>query len=334
MKFGDQLRGARETLGLSVADVAARTKIRGEYLNALEEGDMGRLPERTIVRSYLQRYARELGLDSTPLMADFDRLMPQSPEIAQAMRGQLRARRGPSLPVGLIAALLSGVLLLGAAGWFGYSLLRARSTPNEAAAPTIVPLASNRQVKLSVASTPAGARVYLDNRYLGQTPISAFPVDSSDRAELRVERGGYQTLRQSLRVNADRNLTVQLAKPGSTPVVLDGNRAVTPPAAGQAAPKPGTPAVSGSSVSGASVSAGSTTPASGTVLRFVGNSWVRVRNAAGQTVYEGYPKPGTERRLAPGDTVRAGSAGAIQVSVNGAPATPLGAAGQVVNRKF
>ena len=74
--FGAALRQAREGLGLSTQDVALRTKIRGDYLRALEDGNLAALPERTFARSYLTRYARELGLDPQPLLSDFDRALP------------------------------------------------------------------------------------------------------------------------------------------------------------------------------------------------------------------------------------------------------------------
>ncbi|MCD0162949.1 helix-turn-helix domain-containing protein, partial [Deinococcus sp. 6YEL10] len=72
MSFGAALKQARESQGLTTQDVALRTKIRGDYLHALEDGNTSLLPERTFARSYLQRYARELSLDPAPLLYDFD----------------------------------------------------------------------------------------------------------------------------------------------------------------------------------------------------------------------------------------------------------------------
>src|SRR3712207_5900393 len=115
--IGEQLRAAREATGLDVREFATRTKIRIDYLTALEEGNMSALPERLFTRSYLQRYAHELGLDENALLAEFDRVVPQRPEIAQALRGQLHQKRGPTLPLGLIAASVSGLLVAGALGW-------------------------------------------------------------------------------------------------------------------------------------------------------------------------------------------------------------------------
>ncbi|MCD0165476.1 RodZ family helix-turn-helix domain-containing protein, partial [Deinococcus sp. 12RED42] len=109
MSFGAALKQARESQGLTTQDVALRTKIRGDYLRALEDGNTSLLPERTFARSYLQRYARELSLDPAPLLADFDRSVPASAEMTQSLRGPA-ARPGPRAPGrGLSPALLAGV---------------------------------------------------------------------------------------------------------------------------------------------------------------------------------------------------------------------------------
>lgn len=71
MSFGNELKAAREAQALEVQDVAARIKIRADYLRALEAESLSALPERTFSRAYLQNYARALGLDPAPLLRDW-----------------------------------------------------------------------------------------------------------------------------------------------------------------------------------------------------------------------------------------------------------------------
>jgi cytoskeleton protein RodZ len=73
MSYGEILRHTREAQGLTLREVALSTNIRRDYLQALEDEQTGRLPERTYARAYLQRYARELNLDPSPLLGAFDR---------------------------------------------------------------------------------------------------------------------------------------------------------------------------------------------------------------------------------------------------------------------
>lgn len=214
MSFGNELKAAREAQALSIQDVAQKIKVRGDYLRALEAEDMGVLPERTFARSYVQSYARELGLEPAPLLRDFDRLMPQPAEQVNNLRkpGKLTqpsVKRGLNA-AGLVGWLLGGALLLGVAGYLGYSAYTSRSTlattPQDGAAAT----PTSRQVRLNLSSTPTGARVYLDNRYLGLTPVKDFPLDARAQAALRVEYGGRQSYQERLNLQSNRNLSVSL----------------------------------------------------------------------------------------------------------------------------
>ncbi len=66
--LGRLLREAREALGLSVSDVAARIKLAERQIEALEADDYTRLPELAFVRGFVRSYAKALGLDSESLL--------------------------------------------------------------------------------------------------------------------------------------------------------------------------------------------------------------------------------------------------------------------------
>jgi len=338
--FGAALRQAREGLGLSTQDVAVRTKIRGDYLRALEDGNLAALPERTFARSYLTRYARELGLDPQPLLSDFDRALP-APAGSSAATRVTTPVRPARRPGALWAALAVGALLI--AGAAAYQFTRGGDSPQTAVTPATGAAAAGaagtgsgtagaatapqavQTVRLTVKVTPPGARVYLDNRDLGTAPVLAFPVDARRQAELRVELAGREPLRQAVDVSRSRDLRVTLNPSGKASVLTDAARPATPPRTGTGAKAAG---------SAAAAPKPTPTPASGVKITYSGPSWTRVTDAAGRIVFEGTPPAGTVKAFPKGVTIRTGNAAAVSVSVSGGPSAPLGQSGQVVTRTF
>ncbi|HET7588716.1 MAG TPA: helix-turn-helix transcriptional regulator [Solirubrobacterales bacterium] len=64
---GTKLREARSRRKLSIAEVEAATKIRGRYLQAIENDDWEQLPGDTYSRAFIRTYGRFLGLDGDRL---------------------------------------------------------------------------------------------------------------------------------------------------------------------------------------------------------------------------------------------------------------------------
>ncbi|ESA34707.1 hypothetical protein N836_14915 [Leptolyngbya sp. Heron Island J] len=64
MKVGRYLKAIRTRQGLSLQQVAKRTHIQPQQLQAIETGSWVQLPEAIYVKGFLQRYAQSLGLDS------------------------------------------------------------------------------------------------------------------------------------------------------------------------------------------------------------------------------------------------------------------------------
>ncbi len=88
-----QLKRARESRGLSVADVATATRINPEFLIAIEEGRTTILPQ-TYVRAFLREFASVVGLDPQKVMDDYDA------ETARTVKPEkLPEKPPPQLPV-------------------------------------------------------------------------------------------------------------------------------------------------------------------------------------------------------------------------------------------
>jgi len=67
----------RDHRGLSLAQVAAETRVRRLYLTALEDGEHGPLPSRPFAVGYVRAYARALGLDGDEIVARFRADFPE-----------------------------------------------------------------------------------------------------------------------------------------------------------------------------------------------------------------------------------------------------------------
>ncbi|HLE60394.1 MAG TPA: helix-turn-helix domain-containing protein [Thermoanaerobaculaceae bacterium] len=68
---GAQLRKVREGLGLTLAEVAQRTRIRPKQLESIEAEAFDKLPQRVFVRGFVMTYARELKLDPDLVWASY-----------------------------------------------------------------------------------------------------------------------------------------------------------------------------------------------------------------------------------------------------------------------
>src|SRR5918995_922048 len=80
MTLGDQLATARTKRGLSIEELATRTKIPVSRLQALEGGLYERLPPPTFTRGYVRACAIEVGLDPEDLLQQFERERPLAVE--------------------------------------------------------------------------------------------------------------------------------------------------------------------------------------------------------------------------------------------------------------
>jgi cytoskeletal protein RodZ len=83
---GPQLKAAREAAGLTLAQIAASTRIPVRMLELLEAGNFAALPGRTYATGFTRSYARAVGLDEEQLAAAVRREVSRAehPEQRQA----------------------------------------------------------------------------------------------------------------------------------------------------------------------------------------------------------------------------------------------------------
>jgi cytoskeleton protein RodZ len=135
--FGGRLRQAREARGVSLREIAGRTKISVVALAALERNDVSKLPGGIFSRSIVKSYASEVGLDPDGTVQEFlDRFDQDPPPTVAAVRVpdeeiELERRKQQAARVFLLA--LAVMILLSAI--VGYLVLQNRpttATPYEA----------------------------------------------------------------------------------------------------------------------------------------------------------------------------------------------------------
>ena len=132
---GSVLAERREERGLTLQQAANATRIRIEQLRALEGGDPGLIPAQVYTRGYLRTYARYLGLDPEPLLAE---LQTVPTDVGRSL-GVGRIEGRPRIVLNGPAAAAAGLILLAAA--FGFYAWRQIDSEQRLAVPSPSPVA-------------------------------------------------------------------------------------------------------------------------------------------------------------------------------------------------
>jgi cytoskeletal protein RodZ len=125
---GTRLRRAREAAGLSITDVAARTRIAERHLATIEAGKFHALASRAYAIGFTRNYAREVGLDEEEILrdvrAEFDGQEHLADRYQPAAFEPGDPARVPPARLALIAALSALAVLIA-----GYIFWRSFYTP-------------------------------------------------------------------------------------------------------------------------------------------------------------------------------------------------------------
>ena len=132
--IGDQLRQARETQDLSVADVVDQTKLMTDQIHALEAGDWGAFAAPVYMRGFVRNYSALLKLDVEETMKGLEAELGQIKPETAGVDGETPLRAGfldgvmlhfsgvkwrAVIPVFLVIGLAVGVYF-GAEEWRRY----------------------------------------------------------------------------------------------------------------------------------------------------------------------------------------------------------------------
>ncbi|MFA6116199.1 MAG: RodZ domain-containing protein [Sphingomonas sp.] len=122
---GERLREAREAQGLSLAEIAARTRIPIRQLEAIETSNFAALPSITYSVGFAKAYARAVGADEVAIARDVRAQNDQGVRRTEYEAYEVtEASKVPTGGIALITAIVAVLLLIGAGLWYGTTLFR------------------------------------------------------------------------------------------------------------------------------------------------------------------------------------------------------------------
>jgi cytoskeleton protein RodZ len=121
-EFGDRLREARESKGLSLEQAEQFTRIRHDFLKALEETRLDALPGHAYARGFVRNYARLLDLDPEEMVAAYRKAAGVPAEKTPEILDEPLLRARPNIWAGLFVAVMA-LLVVFTGGWYAYNRL-------------------------------------------------------------------------------------------------------------------------------------------------------------------------------------------------------------------
>lgn len=204
LSLGELLEGRRVRFGMSILELSNRTRIRTNFLEALEQNDLERLPERLLVKGYLKVLALELDMDEIRLAKALNTVWP----LEHVM---WKPKPRFEFPWWLLGSAFAGLCSLSLVGWGVLKSVQAGSSVTVAQKENqIVKTALPKPLNFSLSTYPGGAKVYVDGHLLGLSPIVDFPLTERSNGFLKVVRDGYQPFTVQLELNRPRVLKFNL----------------------------------------------------------------------------------------------------------------------------
>jgi cytoskeletal protein RodZ len=118
---GETLQSVRIKQGLSLEDVAKITKIKSEFLQAIEIGEFSQLPSPVAVQGFITSYAEVLGIEAKTVLSLLrrDYAVTRSSVVPKHLAdpGQQKKRRKSNIRFGIVLAVLVLIMTLGYIGW-------------------------------------------------------------------------------------------------------------------------------------------------------------------------------------------------------------------------
>lgn len=165
-RTGDRLRLAREAAGLSLADVATRTRITQRHLLAIEKSEFSELPGRTYVTGFARAYARAVDLPEAEIGAEIRRELEEDQYGARPLYEAYEPTDPDRLPTARLTWTLVVVALILVSAYGVWRFLSVE--PDEA-----LIAVQNRDADASEAPATAGAPATKTGTAAGPSAIAA-----------------------------------------------------------------------------------------------------------------------------------------------------------------
>ena len=155
---GEQLKAERERKSLSLADLAARTRVPMRHLDAIEKSEFEALPGTTYTLGFARSYARALDMDAAKVSADLRAELAQGGHKAYQVPSQnyepTDPAQVPSRTLAWTAAALGVALVAAYLVWRSYTLSDVTQVlpTAETASVAITQIASNTPANAATAT--------------------------------------------------------------------------------------------------------------------------------------------------------------------------------------
>ncbi|OYY92031.1 MAG: hypothetical protein B7Y45_00625 [Sphingomonas sp. 28-66-16] len=225
---GERLREAREAQGLSLAEVAARTRVPLRHLEAIEKSDYSGLPSPTYSVGFAKAYARAVGVDEVVVGREVRGHADATHRAPDYQPYEMKdPKRLPPQGLAVAAGAVTLIVLLAIGLWYGTTLFRgdgsepvAVAAPAELAPPPVTtppppPVPVGGQVTLT-----AGDTVWL--RVYDRSGKTLFQDEMKPGERYDVPADADHPM-----INVGRPDQIQVTVNGSTvPPLGDGKRAI------------------------------------------------------------------------------------------------------------
>jgi cytoskeletal protein RodZ len=299
--IGEFFRQVRETKGLTIDEVASKTRIRTDFVKALEDGNFAKLPDQVFARGFVRSYARSLGLDEDDAIhrfvqsagAYYDKQVERERlKVRQAEEERKRQANRKAVAIAIGIAILTLIFLL-----------------------------SREQSSLLVRRSSSDPPASASKRTVPPTPESqdAPPSQQAEEVPPAPKNKPSESPAVSAKASVGNNVG-PVAGPASTASVGPELAAPVPSSLGSDGP------LGGISLEGS----GSTDEQLALDLEATELSWVVVQ-VDGGSPQEALLRPGEKARWKGQDQfiLTLGNAGGVKAELNGKPQKPFGQSGKV-----
>ena len=230
---GEFFKQVRETKGLTVDDVASKTRIRPDYVKALEEGNFAKLPDQVFARGFVRSYARSLGLDEEDAMhrfvqsagAFYDKQDERERLRLKQAEDERRKKANRKVVVAAVGVALLGLVLL--LNREQSSVVVSRPVPEPAPSKVKSPALPSKSARESVAPTTAqnplvsvGGEKLDADKSTGGEPLPFPPVAVPPRSSAPAEPVAPAS-RPSIASDQTTGLSLDELASASVPLVLE-----------------------------------------------------------------------------------------------------------------
>ncbi|MFO0775860.1 MAG: DUF4115 domain-containing protein [Nitrospiraceae bacterium] len=317
--IGEFFKQVRETKGLTVDEVALKTRIRADFVRAIEDGNYAKLPDQVFARGFVRSYARSLGLDEDDAInrfvnsaGSFYEKQGERERLKQKQDEEDRRKRSSRKAVGFAIVVALGLLVVLLTKQHGGQFVKRSGSD--------FPSGASKSATAAPKDGREGAEAVV--------PVEE-PREPRDTRDQKDSRGSEK----DKRAGREQTSSVQSAAAPSASVIPSPPSAIAAAPAPAAASQVSMPAPVGSDgpLAGLSVEGPSAGEPLFLDLEAVELSWVVVQIDGGSPV-EALMRPGQRARWKANDqfAVTLGNAGGVKAELNGKPQKPFGPSGKVV----